>query len=203
MAALAIAIYVLLLALTFGLRTLIHRARTGDSGWRGISGKTGSTERLGGILFVVAVAAGAFAPVAALLGLPEIGALTIPWLQWAGLVVALIGLTATLAAQAAMGASWRIGVDQDERTELRTAGLFAVVRNPIFTAIAITAAGLALMVPNALAITGLIALVIAIELQVRCAEEPYLSRVHGERYCSYAQKTGRFVPLLGRDHRHA
>lgn len=203
MAALAIAIYVLLLALSFGLRTLIHRARTGDSGWRGISGKVGSGEWFGGILFALAVTAGALAPVAALLGVPGVSVLTIPWLQRAGLVVAMIGLIATLAAQAAMGSSWRIGVDQDERTELRTTGLFAVVRNPIFTAIVITAAGLALMVPNVLAITGLVALVIAIELQVRCAEEPYLARVHGERYCVYVQSTGRFVPMLGREHRHA
>jgi protein-S-isoprenylcysteine O-methyltransferase Ste14 len=34
------------------------------------------------------------------------------------------------------GASWRIGVDPDERTTLVTSGPFAIARNPIFTAMA-------------------------------------------------------------------
>ncbi len=34
-----------------------------------------------------------------------------------------------------MGASWRIGVNPDERTKLVTGGVFAHVRKPISTAI--------------------------------------------------------------------
>jgi protein-S-isoprenylcysteine O-methyltransferase Ste14 len=42
-----------------------------------------------------------------------------------------LGLAGSLLAQLAMGDSWRIGVDESEKTELVTAGPFAVVRNPI------------------------------------------------------------------------
>ena len=63
-------------------------------------------------------------------------------------MIALLGIGATFAAQLSMGDSWRIGVDDHERTELVTRGAFGFARNPILTAMAITAAGLAAMVPN-------------------------------------------------------
>ena len=59
-----------------------------------------------------------------------------------------------IRAQIAMGASWRIGVDPDERTELVMDGPFAVVRNPIFAAMLPTALGLTLLVPSWVAILG-------------------------------------------------
>lgn len=50
-------------------------------------------------------------------------------LWWLGLGLAVIGLALVLAAQQAMGDSWRIGVDPSERTGLVTTGAFATVRN--------------------------------------------------------------------------
>ena len=97
-----------------------------------------------------------------------------------------------------MGDSWRIGVDEEERTALVTSGPFAVVRNPIFAAMLPTSLGLALLVPNVVALAGLAALVIALEIQVRLVEEPYLLRAHGDAYSEYAARVGRFVPGLGR-----
>jgi protein-S-isoprenylcysteine O-methyltransferase Ste14 len=37
-------------------------------------------------------------------------------------------------------------------------------------------------------------LIVGIELQVRCIEEPYLSRVHGTSYQTYGARAGRFCP---------
>ncbi|MCT7350596.1 methyltransferase [Streptomyces coelicoflavus] len=81
-----------------------------------------------------------------------------------------------------MGASWRVGVNTDERTTLVTGGLFAHARNPVFTAMAITALGLALMVPNWVSLLALACLITAIQLQVRVVEEPYLKAMHGPAY---------------------
>ncbi|MFF5757489.1 methyltransferase family protein [Streptomyces longwoodensis] len=103
-----------------------------------------------------------------------------------------------MIAQRAMGASWRVGVDQEERTALVSDGPFARVRNPIFTTMAVTGLGLTLMVPNILAFAALAALVTAVELQVRVVEEPYLRSVHGSAYTAYAATAGRFVPGIGR-----
>jgi len=108
------------------------------------------------------------------------------------------GLVITLLAQLAMGDSWRIGVDSDERTTLVTAGPFALVRNPIFTSMLPASLGLALLVPNAVTLAAFVALVGALELQTRVVEEPYLLRVHGDVYAGYAARVGRFVPGVGR-----
>ena len=103
-----------------------------------------------------------------------------------------------VAAQMGMGDSWRIGVDPAERTGLVTGGIFALVRNPIFTAMLVTALGLTLMVGNVISLTGLAALYAALEVQVRFVEEPYLRTVHGPDYERYTATAGRFLPGLGR-----
>jgi steroid 5-alpha reductase family enzyme len=109
-------------------------------------------------------------------------------------VVTLAGIVLTLAAQYSMGESWRIGVDPAERTELVTAGAFRYARNPIFTAMLVTATGLAMTIPNIISIIGLLALIAALEIQVRLVEEPYLIDTHGDTYRNYARQVGRFAP---------
>jgi protein-S-isoprenylcysteine O-methyltransferase Ste14 len=199
MAAYALALYALYLVLAFGVRTVLLLERTGSSGFKGISGRPGSAEWAGGVLFVFAFGLGLAAPVLDLLGVVEpaafLGALPFRIL---GFAMFGLGLAGTLIAQLAMGDSWRIGVDESERTELVTAGPFAVVRNPIFAAMIPTSLGLALLVPNVVALAALLALVAALELQVRLVEEPYLMRTHGERYLAYASRVGRFVPAVGK-----
>jgi protein-S-isoprenylcysteine O-methyltransferase Ste14 len=151
------------------------------------------------VLFVFAFGLGLAAPVLDLLGVMEtvafLGALPFRIL---GFALFGLGLVGTLIAQLAMGDSWRIGVDESERTELVTAGPFAVVRNPIFAAMVPTTLGLTLLVPNVVALAAFLALLAALELQVRLVEEPYLMRAHGERYLAYASRVGRFVPGVGK-----
>jgi protein-S-isoprenylcysteine O-methyltransferase Ste14 len=136
--------------------------------------------------------------VAALAGLKPVAWLEAPGLAWAGLVVAATGIAGTLVPQLGMGSSWRVGVDETERTDLVTRGPFPVVRNPIFTVVALTGAGLVLMAPNVVALAGFAMPLLALQLQVRIVEEPYLLRTHGARYATYAARVGRFVPAVGR-----
>ena len=199
MAGWALAFYGLFLLLTFGLRTLVHLRRTGSSGFHGISGRPGSAEWTGGVLFAVAIVLGVAAPVLDLLGvLDPIGPLDGELGHAAGGGLFFGGLFATLLAQIAMGDSWRIGVDESEQTELVTTGPFASVRNPIFSGMIPVAVGLALLVPNAVGLLAVAALVAALEIQTRLVEEPYLLRAHGASYRSYAARAGRFFPLVGR-----
>lgn len=187
------------LLLAVGLRALVMRARTGSSGLKGISGKPGSTEWWGGVLFVVAVVLGAIAPVLDLAGvLDPIDSLDGDFGHQAGTGLFFGGLATILVAQLAMGDSWRIGVDQEERTELVTGGPFQAVRNPIFAGMIPTSLGIALLVPNAVAVLALVLLIAALEIQTRLVEEPYLLEVHGSAYRDYAGRVGRFLPLVGR-----
>lgn len=72
------------------------------------------------------------------------------------------------------------------------------MRNPIFTAMTIASVGFALLVPNVIAVVVVVVVVMAVELQVRVVEEPYLLRTHGRAYADYVARVGRFVPGIGR-----
>lgn len=195
----ALGLYVAWLGLAFGLRSLIQARRTGDTGWRFAGDRPGTAKWWTRIIAGAgAIAAGLAAPVADLAGLPTVAALDRPWLRITGLAVAALAIIATVAAQMAMGASWRIGVDETEHTALVTAGPFTLVRNPIYTAVIGLVCGLTLSVPNVIAYIGLVLVILGIELQVRRVEEPYLLHTHGERYRRYAAGVGRFLPGLGR-----
>lgn len=199
MAVVALILYGVYLVLAFGLRTLIQLRRTGSSGFHGLGGRPGSAEWIAGVGFTLALLVGAAAPVLALLDVVEpIAALDTTAIHVAGLILAVAGIGLTFYAQVAMGASWRIGVDPEERTQLVTSGPFALVRNPIFAAMLPTALGLTMLVPSWVALLGLVGLVAALELQVRVVEEPYLMQVHGSSYSTYAARVGRFAPGVGR-----
>ena len=191
MALAALALYLLGLALAFGVRTLAAWRRTGDTGFRRPDTTAFTAPWWGSVLFAGALALGLAAPVAALFDPatahpPRSMGVT-------GLALMLLGLVLVLVSQTAMGTSWRIGVDEEERTEL-----VALVRNPVFTGMGVLLAGQALVVPSAISVAALAVFVAAVQVQVRAIEEPYLVRTHGAAYRSYTTRTGRFVPLVGR-----
>jgi protein-S-isoprenylcysteine O-methyltransferase Ste14 len=196
MTAVALVLYVLALVVLFGVRSWLQRRRTGRAGFHGISGTPTEAGWWGGVLFVVAVAAGLAGPLLAVTGAVPAQA---PFaIQCVGLVLALAGFAATLAAQTGMGTSWRVGVDPAERTALVTTGVFAHVRNPVFTAMTVAQIGVVLMVPTWVSVLALVALTVAVQLQVRFVEEPYLLTAHSGAYRQYAAETGRFLPGIGR-----
>jgi protein-S-isoprenylcysteine O-methyltransferase Ste14 len=192
----ALVIALVWFATAFAVRIGIQLRRTGDSGVRLHNGSIAAT--LVKVLFTTSIIAVGLAPLfVSTDGLATIDSLQSDPAGIAGLVLAVAGIAATFAAQLAMGHSWRIGVDPDERTDLVTSGVFGVVRNPIFSTMAATSVGLVLMVPTAVGLAGLVLMLVALELQVRAVEEPYLRTVHGPDYLAYAARVGRFVPGLG------
>jgi protein-S-isoprenylcysteine O-methyltransferase Ste14 len=184
--------------IALGGRILLQLARTGSTGISGISGSVGSVEWLGGALFALSLVAGGIAPLLEVEGAVEpVAALDSPLVHVAGIVLYAAGLAICVAAQLAMGASWRIGVDEAESTELVTGGPFAIVRNPIYSGVIPLVAGLTLLAPNAVALAAFAALIAALEIQVRLVEEPHLLRAHDPAYREYAGRVGRFVPGVG------
>jgi protein-S-isoprenylcysteine O-methyltransferase Ste14 len=180
-------------------RALLQKRRTGSFGVTGISGAPGSIEWIGGVLFGLAIVLGVAAPILALADVAEpLEEIDTAGVHAAGIVLYALGLTGTLAAQLAMGSSWRIGVDESERTDLVTGGLFAIVRNPIYSAMLPTLVGLTLICPSLVAITALVLMIAALEIQTRLVEEPHLLTAHGDAYASYAARVGRFVPGVGK-----
>jgi protein-S-isoprenylcysteine O-methyltransferase Ste14 len=194
----AVGLLVVYLAFAFGVRVVVALRTTGRTGIAGLGGAP-PLELLGGGLFVVAVAMGSANPVLVLAeALEPIEDLETNALRALGLLCCGIGIVGTFLAQMAMGASWRIGVDESERTELVTGGVFGLCRNPIYTFMVVAWIGFALLVPTWLSLASIPVGIVAFEVQVRLVEEPHLLRGHGEPYRAWASRVGRFLPGLGR-----
>jgi protein-S-isoprenylcysteine O-methyltransferase Ste14 len=170
------------------------RRRTGSSAVR----LTPGGARVIQLLFTAANALVVAAPILDLsASLTRFGALDATAWGAIGMALAVVALPLIVVAQTTMGASWRIGVDLEERTELVSDGIFAYVRNPIYAAMVMFAVGVFLMVPNLASLAGAGLVVVAAELQTRIVEEPYLRRTHAA-YEAYGRRTGRFLPGVGR-----
>ncbi|SDT07696.1 methyltransferase family protein [Actinoplanes derwentensis] len=199
MALLAFALYLTGILTAFGLRTWLHRRRTGDTGHRHSHPPAGTWAWWAQVLLAAGLLGGLAAPLLdATAVLHPVAWLDHTATQWLGLAVAVAGFAAVVAAQHAMGTSWRIGVDTGERTTLVTGGVFGVVRNPIFTAMITATAGITAMTPTWAQLLTFAAVIAGIELQVRVVEEPHLRSAHGAAYDGYTRRTGRFLPGVGR-----
>ena len=199
MAKLAVAMLVLFFGLTSLVRIAIQLRRTGKTGLIGLRRGAGVFDWLSGILFVGGMAIAVVSLNLVLNdNLDPIDALDVDGLHGIGIALAAVGGLAVFGAQLGMGASWRIGVSDDQGTDLVTEGWFSIIRNPIYTSMVIGWTGFALMVPTWLAFAAVVVIAIGLELQVRFVEEPYLQRTHGSEYGRYAERVGRFVPGVGR-----
>jgi protein-S-isoprenylcysteine O-methyltransferase Ste14 len=193
----ALVLFAIFGLLGFGWRSWLQYRRTGSTGFRVVSAG-GVLERVAGVGFVAAIAVAVSAPILQEAKVVEpVGMLDEAWIQTLGIVVATAGIAATVYAQLEMGDSWRIGVDINETTTLVHTGVYGRIRNPIYAAMSMFVFGIALVTPNVVAFAGLTLLVATVELQVRCVEEPYLFRTHGDAYRAYTSRVGRFVPGVG------
>jgi protein-S-isoprenylcysteine O-methyltransferase Ste14 len=121
----------------------------------------------------------------------------IPWLshpalQWAGAGLLLAALVWVLVAQAQMGASWRIGIDDQAPAPLVQTGLFAVSRNPIFLGMMTMLVGLVGVLPTAITLAIAVLGLALIHIQVRLEEE-FLARTHGQAYAAYRARVRRWL----------
>jgi len=114
-----------------------------------------------------------------------------------GIGLVLAGYAGTLWCYAAMGDTWRIGVNRKEKTTLVSLGPYRFVRHPIYLFQIIMLVGALLLLPTPLSVFILL-------LHLGCAlikaadEEAYLLGVHGDHYRAYMEQTGGMVPRLGK-----
>ena len=109
-----------------------------------------------------------------------------------GLALIHIALVWISIAQFQMSNSWRIGIDEKNKTKLVTDGVFSISRNPIFLGMIISVLGLFFIVPNALTFFLTITTYIVIQIQIRLEEE-FLQKQHAQDYVNYKLKTKRLI----------
>ena len=199
MAKLAAAMLIAFGVLTFFVRVAVQLRRTGGTGLIGLGKGAGPLGWISGLLFIGGMAMAVIALNLVLNDkLDPIETLDVDALHALGIALAALGGLAVFGAQLGMGASWRIGVSEDQGTDLVTGGWFSLCRNPIYAAMIVGWTGFALMVPTWVAFAAVVVITLGLELQVRFVEEPYLRRTHGSEYGRYAAQVGRFVPGVGR-----
>jgi protein-S-isoprenylcysteine O-methyltransferase Ste14 len=115
-----------------------------------------------------------------------------PALAITGLALLVVSLLWVLLSQAQMRESWRIGIDEEVKTELVRRGVFRLSRNPIFLGMRIMLIGFFLALPNAVTLAMLLVGDALMQIQVRLEEE-HLARMHGENYREYQRKTRRWL----------
>ena len=182
------------LAAAFGWRSLVAKRARGEAGWRE---PVSRTDALGESTCAAACVASLLAGPAAALGL--VGPVTTRWPVGRGAAaLALLGSGTAVAlwAQRHLADEWRAGVEASR--SLVTTGPFRRVRNPFYVGCFLASGSVVVAVPSPLSLTGLVLHVVAAEIIVRKVEEPILARAHGAAFARYRQRTGRFLPRLGR-----
>jgi protein-S-isoprenylcysteine O-methyltransferase Ste14 len=106
-----------------------------------------------------------------------------------GLVIATWGLVG-------LGPALTASPIPKERSALVTNGLYGVVRNPIYTGIMIMGVGLVVFGASWWHLATWAALIVLFAFKARW-EERMLASAH-EEFAEYAQRVGRFLPLVGR-----
>ena len=114
---------------------------------------------------------------------------TLVYIGWALLILSLLFVW---FAQSNMRESWRIGIDEENKTELVTNGFFAISRNPIFLGIMIANIGLFLVLPNAFTLLIIALSTVSINTQIRLEEE-FLEQEFVGQYVEYKKKVRRWL----------
>ena len=113
-------------------------------------------------------------------------------IRYAGVILLLASFLLIVISQSQMGNSWRIGIDQEGKTDLVINGMFRYSRNPIFFGIIINVAGFFLVLPNAITLLILVLNTALIQIQV-ALEEKHLRKMHSQSYDNYCSSVRRWV----------
>ena len=190
-------VYLLLIfVIAVGGRSYLFYKRTGINPYKlGKSGNAhdfvGASFRLVSLIVLAAVLIYSFVP-GIYYYLAPFEWLEADWLRIAGIALMFVALIWISIAQTQMGRSWRIGIDKDSKTELKSKGLFSISRNPIFLGMRLVLFGLFFAIPNALTLLSLILADVLMQIQVRLEEE-HLLRLHGEEYGKYLKNVRRWI----------
>ena len=190
----ALTLYLVFLVFAVGGRIALHYLATGDFGIRTVKRTAPRIANYTSILMLASFAATFLVSLLDATG--EIHPQIDPGESGRslGAAISLAGITIMVIAQYQMGAAWRFGVDQAEKTDLVTSGLYSLVRNPIYSGVFLFCTGMLVLFPHIYMLIYLATAWMGIELQVRHVEEPHLRSLHGADYQEYVNQTGRYFP---------
>jgi protein-S-isoprenylcysteine O-methyltransferase Ste14 len=120
---------------------------------------------------------------------------TLPaWAGWLGVLILAAGLFIFWRAHADLGLNWSPSLEIREKHELITAGIYGVIRHPMYASQWLVAVAQPLLLQNWIA--GLLNVLVFIPfyfLRVR-AEEQLMMETFGDQYEVYRRKVGGVIP---------
>ena len=109
-----------------------------------------------------------------------------------GLGLLILNLIVSGASLINLKDSWRVGVVEDQKTELVTIGIYRFSRNPYFLSYTLMFAAYTILLQNLL-LFGLSIFGILFMHNMILKEEKYLYSVHGDAYGRYKNKVPRYI----------
>lgn len=116
-------------------------------------------------------------------------------LAYTGFILFFISIILCWILSSQLKDSWRVGVFEDQKTDLITDGVYTYVRNPYFDSYFIMYLSLFLIRPSIVLLVLVILTVFVLHKMV-LKEEANLLKLHGKEYEEYKAKTGRYLPRL-------
>lgn len=113
--------------------------------------------------------------------------------RMAGFVLYIIGLILFIFAIVQLGSSIRVGLP-DEKTILKTRGLYRFTRNPIYVSIYIVCLGSCLIVIHPIN-CGAFLLAMLIHHAIIKKEEEFLEKRFGNEWMEYCKKVPRYIVI--------
>lgn len=109
-----------------------------------------------------------------------------------GIAFLLINLLVSAASLIHLKDSWRVGVLEDQKTELVTSGIYQFTRNPYFVSYFLMFAAYTVLLQDLiLFILSVIGVIFTHKMIVK--EESYLFSVHGGSYTQYKKNVPRYI----------
>jgi protein-S-isoprenylcysteine O-methyltransferase Ste14 len=109
-----------------------------------------------------------------------------------GSVFITIGLITGTVASLTLKKSWRIGVDEKEKTELITDGIYQFSRNPYFLSYDLVLMGMVFCLLSPFLILSVLMTLVLFHLMI-LKEENYLENTHPENYIQYKKEVRRYL----------
>ncbi len=118
-----------------------------------------------------------------------------PPIQYAGLLLMLIGCGFAVWARFILGRNWSGSVTVKENHVLITAGPYAWVRHPIYTGILLALLGTAVVAGTYVSLLAVTLATLSLWLKLR-TEEQFMMETFGAQYTAYRQRVKALIPYV-------
>jgi protein-S-isoprenylcysteine O-methyltransferase Ste14 len=109
-----------------------------------------------------------------------------------GMFLLFLNLLISFLALVQMRDSWRVGIKENDKTDLIDSGIFKITRNPYFLSYIFLFLAYILLVANVLIIISSLIAFISIHKMIM-KEEKFLEAFHGAKYLDYKKNVPRYL----------